>query len=51
MRPNRRGFLKSSLAASTLVSMGEATIPGFLGRSARAAATSKANDRILVVEP
>src|SRR3954453_15424661 len=48
MRPNRRGFLKSSLAASTLVSMGSATIPGFLARSAEAAG-SKANDRILVV--
>src|SRR5947209_2862829 len=46
---NRRDFLKSSLAASTLVSMGAATIPGFLGRSARAAGAAKSNDRVLVV--
>lgn len=49
MRPNRRSFLKSSLAASTLVSLGESTIPGFLGRSALAAGSAKPNDRILVV--
>ena len=49
MRPHRRDFLRSSLAASSLVSMGAATVPGFLGRSARAAADSKANGRILVV--
>lgn len=49
MPANRRDFLKSSLAASTLVSMGAATVPGFLGRSARAAEDAKTNDRILVV--
>jgi uncharacterized protein (DUF1501 family) len=48
MRSDRRGFLKSSLAASTLVSMGSSTVPGFLARSARAADV-KSNDRILVV--
>ena len=37
MRTHRRDFLRSSLAASTLVSIGGATIPGFLARSARAA--------------
>ena len=37
MPAHRRDFLRSSLAASTLVSMGAATVPGFLGRSARAA--------------
>ncbi len=30
MNTHRRGFLKSSLAASTLVSMGAATVPTFL---------------------
>ncbi len=49
MPANRRHFLKSSLAASTLVSMGASTVPGFLGRSARAAEGEKSNDRILVV--
>jgi uncharacterized protein (DUF1501 family) len=49
MNTNRRAFLKSSLAASTLVSMGATTIPGFLGRSAQAAAGTKGNDRVLVV--
>jgi uncharacterized protein (DUF1501 family) len=49
MPSNRRDFLKTSLAASTLVSMGAATVPSFLSRSARAAAEAKANDRILVV--
>ena len=44
MSTNRRDFLKSSV----LVSMGAATIPGFLSRSARAAA-GKTNDRVLVV--
>jgi uncharacterized protein (DUF1501 family) len=48
MRPNRRGFLKSSLAASSLVSMGSATIPGFLARSAEAA-ESGPDERVLVV--
>src|SRR5260370_36411318 len=50
MRSNRREFLKSSLAASTLVSLGAATVPTFLSRSALAAAdTGRANDRVLVV--
>ncbi len=42
---SRRDFLRNC----TLVSMGTATIPGFLGRSARAAGATKPNDRILVV--
>lgn len=46
----RRDFLKSSLAGSTLVSMGAATVPGFLGRTARAATEGGATgDRVLVV--
>ena len=50
MRTPRRDFLKSTLAASGLVTFGAPTIPGFLGRSARAAARAeKANDRVLVV--
>ena len=49
MPANRRDFLRSSLAASTLVSMGASTVPGFLDRSARAATDSKSNDRVLVV--
>jgi len=49
MPSHRRSFLKTSLAASTLVSMGAPTIPGFLSQSARAAAAEKANDRVLVV--
>ncbi len=49
MPANRRDFLKSSLAASTLVSMGASTVPGFLSRSARAAADGKGGDRVLVV--
>ena len=50
MRRDRRDFLKSTLAASGLVSFGAATVPGFLGRSARAAAVEGgANGRILVV--
>ncbi len=49
MSPNRRAFLKSSLAASTLVSMGAHTVPGFLSRSARAASAGSANGRVLVV--
>jgi len=49
MSANRRDFLRSSLAASTLVSMGASSIPGFLGQSARAASGSKTNDRVLVV--
>ena len=49
MHPHRRDFLRSSLSASTLVAMGASTVPGFLGRSARAAAGSKSNERVLVV--
>jgi uncharacterized protein (DUF1501 family) len=49
MPTNRRDFLKSSLAASTLVSMGASTVPTFLSHSARAAADAKSNERILVV--
>jgi uncharacterized protein (DUF1501 family) len=49
MPTHRRDFLKSSLAASALVSMGASTVPGFLSRSARAAADAKSNERILVV--
>ncbi|HEY2157625.1 MAG TPA: DUF1501 domain-containing protein [Isosphaeraceae bacterium] len=49
MPANRRDFLRSSLAASTLVSMGASTVPGFLTSSARAANDSKSNDRVLVV--
>lgn len=45
MSVHRRDFLKSS----ALVSMGAATIPGFLARSARAARAVKSNDRIVVV--
>jgi uncharacterized protein (DUF1501 family) len=49
MPANRRDFLRSSLAASTLVSMGASTVPGFLNSSARAASATKSNDRVLVV--
>jgi uncharacterized protein (DUF1501 family) len=50
MQSHRRQFLKSTLAGSTLVSMGAATIPGFLGKTARAAADGAPNsDRVLVV--
>jgi uncharacterized protein (DUF1501 family) len=45
MALHRRDFLRTS----TLVSMGAATVPGFLARSARAAADAQPNDRILVV--
>ncbi len=48
-RFHRRDFLKTSLTASTLVTMGSATIPTFLARSAQAARESGADDRILVV--
>src|ERR1700754_4156587 len=48
MRPHRRGFLKSSLAASTLVAMGSATVPAFLARTAKGAGGGS-NDRVLVV--
>src|SRR4051812_27652014 len=51
MITHRRDFLRSSLAASTLVSLGGATIPTFMARSARAAGATavKPNDRALVV--
>lgn len=51
MRTHRRDFLKHSLAASSLVSMGAATVPTFLARSARAAASEEAgkDGRVLVV--
>ncbi len=51
MSSNRRDFLRGSLAASTLVSMGASTVPTFLRRSAVAAnaPTAKPNDRVLVV--
>ncbi len=49
MRPHRRDFLRSSLSASTLVALGASTVPEFLGRSARAAAGPKSNERVLVV--
>jgi uncharacterized protein (DUF1501 family) len=51
MSANRRDFLRSSLAASTLVSMGAATVPTFVSRSARAAGSSasKPSERVLVV--
>ena len=45
---SRRQFLRSSLATSTLVSMGAQTVPTFLSRSARAA-DGKGGERILVV--
>jgi uncharacterized protein (DUF1501 family) len=46
---SRRAFLKSSLTASTLVSMGAPTVPAFLSQSARAASAGKPNERVLVV--
>jgi uncharacterized protein (DUF1501 family) len=49
MPTHRRDFLKSSLAASTLVSLGASTVPGFLARSARAASGEPSGDRALVV--
>lgn len=55
MPANRRSFLRSSLAASTLVSMGGATVPTFVSRSALASVAQgqggagKATDRVLVV--
>jgi len=49
MSANRRQFLKASLAASTLVSLGP-TVPSFLARTAQAAAPRRsAKDTILVV--
>jgi uncharacterized protein (DUF1501 family) len=47
MSGSRRDFLKSSLAASSIVSLGGATVPTFLARSANAAPPG--GDRILVV--
>ena len=53
MPAHRRDFLRSSLAASTLVSMGATTVPAFLSRSAVAAGMpgsgSGGSDRVLVV--
>jgi len=49
MPAHRRDFLRSSLAASSLISMGAATVPTFLGRSALAAGGPKADGRVLVV--
>ena len=51
MGANRREFLRGSLAASTLVSMGASTVPTFLSRSAVAASESKGapHERVLVV--
>ena len=49
MSSHRRDFLRSSMAASSLISLGAATVPGFLARSARAATGTKPNERILVV--
>ena len=49
MSANRRQFLKASLAASTLVSLGP-TLPSFLAQTAQAAAPRRnAKDTILVV--
>jgi uncharacterized protein (DUF1501 family) len=49
MTSNRRSFIRSSLASSSLVAMGATTIPGFLGRSAVAAPAGTPGGRILVV--
>src|SRR4051794_39734734 len=49
MHAHRRDFLKSSLAASTLVALGSSTVPTFLDRSARAARSVPVDDRVLVV--
>src|SRR5713226_3165137 len=51
MNPNRREFLKNSLASGSLVSLG-LTVPAFLSRTATAAANSGkpgAKETILVV--
>ncbi len=49
MSANRRQFLKASLAASTLVSLGP-TVPSFLAETAQAAAPRrKEKDTILIV--
>jgi uncharacterized protein (DUF1501 family) len=49
MNGNRRSFLKTSLASSTLVAMGSSTVPVFLTRSALAAGAPKEGERALVV--
>lgn len=51
MPAHRREFLRHSLAASSLVTLGESTVPSFLRRSALAAADSRASSsaRILIV--
>ncbi len=49
MMGNRRTFLKTSLASSTLVAMGSSTVPAFLSRSALAAESAKKGEQILVV--
>jgi uncharacterized protein (DUF1501 family) len=49
MTGHRRDFLKSTLAASSLVSMGAATVPLFVARSANAVDETRSNGRILVV--
>ena len=49
MSTHRRDFLKQTLGASTLLSLGAGTIPGFLATSARAASASKGADKVLVV--
>ena len=49
MPAHRRDFLKSSLAASTLVALGASSVPAFLGRSAQAARLAPSGDRVLVV--
>lgn len=49
MAAHRRDFLKSSMAASTLVALGSASVPTFLGRSALAARSAPSGDRVLVV--
>lgn len=48
MSANRRDFLKASLTASSLVSMGAGTVPTFLARSA-SAADPKKGEKVLVV--
>jgi uncharacterized protein (DUF1501 family) len=47
---HRRDFLRRSLAASTLVSLGESTVPLFLGRSALAASAAKGERALVVVQ-
>src|SRR5262245_34046798 len=50
MTAHRRDFLKHTLAGSALVSMGAATVPCFLARSARAANEECcSNEKVLVV--